>query len=421
MARRKLLLVTYHFPPSAASGSFRMLGFARHLPRFGWDPVVVAPPLGAFDPADEDLANQVPPGVEVCRVPYPRGVGGWLLRRFAPNGLWLPRALAACGRAIREHRPAAVFTSSPPHCVHLVGRLLKVWHRLPWVADFRDPWVATTPRATSGAPWDRWEAFCERGVVAAADAVLANAPRACAALQDAFPPHADKVVTLTNGFDPDAFPRHGGRGHDGPLTLLHAGEVYAGRDPRPLLDALGNLRRRTAEADRPIRLHFLGQVTVNRCDLPVEVKRRGLDSSVTVERQVSYRESLARMAQADLLLLLDAPGRRIGVPAKVYEYLGAGRPILALAEPDGDTAWALRESGAVHRIVAPGDAFGIERALRELVRVVTRGEEPAPARERVAAFTREHLARSLAGILDGCLAPAAAGAARVVCGVVGNQ
>jgi hypothetical protein len=108
------------------------------------------------------------------------------------------------------------------------------------------------------------------------------------------------------------------------------------------------------------------------------------------------------MASADILLLLDSPGRRIGVPAKLYEYLGSGRPILALAEPDGDTAWALRTSGAIHRIVAPDDCQGIERALRELVEIARAGATAAVG-DGARRFTREHLAGVLAGILDGCL------------------
>jgi glycosyltransferase involved in cell wall biosynthesis len=417
VARRKLLLVTYHFPPSAASGTFRMLGFVRHLPRFGWAPVVVAPPHSLWDPSDEGLGRQVPADVPVYRVPFPRGPAARVARRLVPNAMWLPRALAACARAIQEHRPDVILTSSPPPCVHLVGRVVKRRYRLPWAADFRDPWIATTPRAAGRTFWDRLEARSERALMRAADVVLANAPRACAALRAAFPAHAEKMRTLTNGFDPENFPAPNvRRPSDGPLTLLHAGEVYAGRDPRPLLDALAALGS-AGDAGRPVRLCFLGQVTVQRCDLGEEVRRRGLEGGVVVEPHAPYAGALARMAAADILLLLDSPGRRIGVPAKLYEHLGAGRPVLALAEPDGDTAWALRASGAVHRTVTPTDNVGIGRALLELVEIVRRGTA-AVSGDRARAFTREHLAGVLAGILDGCLEARAVPAR--VCRVAGG-
>jgi glycosyltransferase involved in cell wall biosynthesis len=407
MKRRKLLLVTYHFPPSAASGSFRLLGFARHLPKFGWDPVVVAPPRGLFEPVDEELGRQVPPETVAYSVPHPRGLFARALRRLglARDALWLPRALRACARAVRTHRPAAVLTSGPPHFVHLLGRALKRIYGLPWLADFRDLWVASTPRAQNRSLFARWEALCERGVMRDADVLIANAPRATRGLRNAFPKYADKTVTLTNGYDPEAFPAPTRGASDGPLTLLHAGELYSGRNPLPLLDGLAALRR-GQPLGRPVRLVFLGEVNVYGETLGEEARRRGLEGLVTIEPQVGYGEAIQRMARADLLLLLDAPGRKQGVPAKLYEYLGARRPVLALAEPDGDTAWALRESGVLHRTALPNDPAATERALRELTEAVREGA-PVSAERPVRAFTRASLAGELAGLLETCLAPAA--------------
>jgi glycosyltransferase involved in cell wall biosynthesis len=405
MARRKLLLVTYHFPPSAASATFRVLGFVRHLPRYGWEAVVVAPPRGLWEPVDDELVAQVPPGTVVYRVPHPQGPLARLTRRLSPGAPWILPAFAACARAIREHHPSAVLTTSPPHSAQLLGCALKLRYRLPWLADFRDPWVATARRAAERSLGARCEALLEQHVLRAADVVIANAPNARAGLQAAYPDCRDKVISLTNGYDPERFEPPLAIKRTGEIVILHAGEVYGGRDPRPLLDAVGGLVRAPLNG-RPVRLTFLGQVTDRRCDLPAEVGRRGLATAVSVEAQAGYRESLERMAAADILLLLDSPGRRVGVPAKLYEYLGAGRPVLALAEPDGDTAWVLRESGTLHRTAPADDPARIERALRELVALASERSACVPA--GASAFTREHLARDLAGILDACLAPAPA-------------
>src|SRR5437764_8105507 len=99
MLSKKLLLITYHFPPSAASGTFRLLGFARHLPTFGWQPLVVAPPSLPWEPLDPQLGEQIPDEVVVQSVPYPAAAPR-LLRRFAQHAVWLPRALSACKRMI---------------------------------------------------------------------------------------------------------------------------------------------------------------------------------------------------------------------------------------------------------------------------------------------------------------------------------
>jgi hypothetical protein len=118
-----------------------------------------------------------------------------------------------------------------------------------------------------------------------------------------------------------------------------------------------------------------------------------------MEGQRSYEETLDALSAADILVLFDSPGRRIGVPGKLYEYLGAGRPILALAEPDGDTAAILRSSGVMHRIAPPRDAVQIGRAIAGLVmemRSARAVADPALLRR----FTREELTRSLASHLD---------------------
>src|SRR5262245_58863134 len=135
-----VLVLTYYFPPLAASGSYRLLGFARHLPRFGWRVAVVSPAELPWESLDPALEGRVPPETIVYRVPYPR----WprLLRRFLPGALWLPAARRAAGRAVRELRPDVVLTSGPPHWAHLLGLSLKRRYRLPWVADFRDPWAS---------------------------------------------------------------------------------------------------------------------------------------------------------------------------------------------------------------------------------------------------------------------------------------
>jgi glycosyltransferase involved in cell wall biosynthesis len=413
MARR-LLLVTYHFPPSAASGTFRMVGFARHLPRYDWAVTVVAPPALPWEPSDSGLVRRISDDTTVRYVPYPSHYPK-PLRWAAPWGVWLPDALRECARAVAEERPDAVLTSGPPQFVHLLGLYLKRRYRLPWVADFRDPWVTDggppRPRSLRG----RWESFWERQVMAHADAVLANAPNACRAFREAFPRHADKFLTLTNGFDPEAFPRcETAKPHDLTLRIVHTGELYAGRDPRPFLDALQALGPEAA----PLRVAFLGRVPRGGVDLPAEVERRGLGEVVAVRGQVPYQQALQEMCQADLLLLLDGAGRRIGVPAKLYEYFGAGRPLLALAEPDGDTAGVLRESGLPHRIAPPNDTGRIRQALAELVEGLAAGTLAAPTEEQTARFTRAALAGRLSDTLDGLLlAQAVRASARPVFGV----
>ena len=402
MADRKLLILTYHFPPSAASGTFRMLGFVQHLPRFGWQCVVVAPPGLPWEPTDEVLLGRVPPETAVYRPPYPVG---WIwkpLRKLFPWGAWLPFAAAGCYRAIRDHRPDAVLTSGPPHAIHLLGRHLHRRTGLPWVADFRDPWVAGDPSQTSRKV-PGWEARAEPSVMREADAIVVNTPGARDLLCHAYPRYAAKMTSITNGYDPESFEANSAPPLSGPtIEIVHAGEIYANRSPGPLLEAVRQLEA-PALGGRTLRVRLIGNLANQKQQPEIEDMIRGAaNASVSVEGQVTYAQSIRAMVQADVLLLLDTPGRRAGVPAKLYEYIGANRPILALAEPDSDVAWVLRESQLPHRIAPPLDVEAIRRALTDLLRdpaTARCGGQDKPIQPR---FTRERLAGELAAVLDSC-------------------
>jgi glycosyltransferase involved in cell wall biosynthesis len=291
-------------------------------------------------------------------------------------------------------------TSGPPHEVHWLGRHLKRRHGLAWLADFRDPWVtgralgglASKKRRTGRLSW-------ERSVLREADAVVVNTPLVRELFREAYPEYAAKFTTVANGYDPEAFPppaaaptatRNGT-----PPVLLHAGELYLDRDPRPLFDALQTLQRE----GHPCRLRLLGRCNDPALDLEAEAQARGL-AELELADQVPYHQALGAMAAADLLLLLDTPGRRVGVPAKLYEYLGAGRPVLALAEPDGDTARVLAESGLTHRVAPPRSAAAITQALRELLAARRASAATPDGSLGRLQFTREHQAGRLASLLD---------------------
>ncbi|MFO0951491.1 MAG: glycosyltransferase family 4 protein [Isosphaeraceae bacterium] len=398
---RNVLMLTYHFPPSAASGSFRLLGFARHLPSHGWRTTVVAPPSLPWEPVDQGLADRVPAGTTVYHVPYMK----WRVTRLLAAGWgWLIPAAKACARAVREQRPDAVLTSGPPHEIHLLGLWLKKRYGLPWAADFRDPWFARGLKARGRDFASRRVDVQEAAVMRGADAVIANAPGACRLLQDAYPQHRSKFLTLPNGYDREEFetldgpPSPEGR----PLRLVHTGAIYFQRDPRPVLDALKSL---TESGRTDLAIDFYGPPPECGLDLADAVRQRGLAERVVIAGQVPYARCLRAMASADVLMLMDSPGRKVGVPAKLYEYIGAGRPVLALGERGGDLERVLMQGGVPFRIAPPDDAPAIAEALAGLaegVRTGERGEQGGDPHR----FSRETLAGRLAGVLDRCVAGA---------------
>jgi len=404
MAKRKLLILTYHFPPAAGSGTFRMLGFAEHLPQFGWNGVVVAPPRLPWEPLDEALLERLPPETAVYRIPFPEGVLWKPMLKLFHERIWLPFAAAACYRAIRRHHPHAVLTSGPPHSIHLLGRHLRRSTSLPWVADFRDPWLAGYGSPPSGHA--RWERRAEPSVMRQADAIVANTPGACGLLCQAYPQYAVKMTSITNGYDPDVFEVNAVPPLSGStIEIVHTGTIYANRSPGPFLDAIRQLELAPL-AGKAFRVRFIGDFLDEQKKKAIQDNvHGGVNTSVSLEEQMPYRDAIRATVQADLLLLLDTPGRRAGVPAKLYEYIGAGRPILALAEPGGDVGWVLQQSGLPYRIAPPLDPEAIRRALTELLldpATARNGRTPRPAHSR---FTRRHLAGELAALLDSLREP----------------
>ncbi len=406
MTFKNLLIITYNFPPSAAVGGLRLLGFSRHLPKFGWQVDVVAPPTMPWEPVDHARLEQVPVETILHTVPY---TNSRLVRRVIGADSWLPKAWMACQRAIRQRRPDAILTSGPPQHIHLLGLGLKRWHGIPWVADFRDPWVWTTrvldPVFNSKALASWRESALEQMVVRHADAIIVNAPRSGESFAVAYPEHASKTVVITNGYDPESFENLAKPDAvDSAIRLIHCGQLYAGRDPRSFFDALRVVLAERTAGQQPIRVDFFGTSgqagrDFRHFDLGEEIRRQGFGGTLSIHGEVPQDRSLAEMFRSDILLLFDTPGRRIGVPAKLYEYIGAGRTILAMAESDSDTAWVLRQAGSVYRIVNPSDPQSIQQGLRELVDVIENGHSTIEPSQGRLQFTRENLSRQLADVL----------------------
>lgn len=405
MANRKVLLATYYFPPCGAVAVHRMLGLARYLPRFGWDPVIVAPPTARFEVEDPSLLERVPPETTVVRVPFPTGFLPKLRERFDPLSSWLSPAYDACKQVLRDQPIEAVMTSGPPHCIQRLGMKLKKRTGLPWAVCLRDPWHANRLEGHElPFPFRNIEARREASAFARADLIIANTPIMRHGIVSTYPDTADKTIVAPNGFDPEMFPKTEPRRTPDKITLVHAGEIYFGRDPRPLLDALAEHKQHPVPGLPPIEMKFLGRNTIEELDLEQEIRIRDLSDRVTNLGVVPYSQALDALTAADILVLLHTPGYRMSVPAKLYEYLGARRPILALAEPEGDIDWVLQSSEVPHRIASPTDAGAIRTALFHLAHQLVRNELTMPSDDKLFRFSREGMASAVASGLDWALA-----------------
>jgi hypothetical protein len=363
--RRRLLMVAYHFPPLAgSSGIQRTLRFVQHLPSLGWDPVVLSAHPRAFESVSDDLMREIPSHVHVKRAFALNSArhlairGRYLACTARPDRWvsWWMGAVPAGLDLIRRYRIDALWTTYPIATAHLIGATLQRLSGLPWVADFRDP------MAQDGYPEDAavWRSFkrIEERVFRRASACTFTTPGALKLYEGRYG-RSDMpwLRLIENGYDEDSF---GGTDdgappaplNEGKLTILHSGVVYPSeRDPSQLMIALGELRRAQPALAQRVMLRF--RAPSQEKLIEGLMQEHGVGDMVEVLPPVPYRAALQEMQAADGLLLLQASSCAAQVPAKYYEYLRAGRPILALTDAAGDTAGIMRRDGL--RALAPLD------------------------------------------------------------------
>lgn len=431
---RRVLVVAYAFPPAGGPGVQRVLKLVKYLPELGFEPLVLTVRDGTFPALDPSLLGEVPGGVPVERTAslepaslYKRFVGipaaepipvavlaepspsarqrlahFVRLNLFVPDAKvgWLPFAVTRGSELIRRHRPDVIFSSAPPPTNHLVACCLAAAHRLPWVADFRDPW--TDVHYYEGhhrlAPARALDAALERAVFRRADRLVfvsgADSEKAAASHGT-----GGKHHTVPNGFDEEDFEAvEASEPPGGRFELMHLGSIGAERTPSGLLAVLRRLQARGEVSPATFRLTLVGKVepSVGRA-----IDEAGVAAVVERVPYVPHDQAvrLGQRASALLLLVTRSRGSDRILPGKTFEYLRHQRPVLALGPPGGEVARVLEQTGG-GRLFAYDDETGIERELSRLLSAHREGRRlPAAPPAAVARYTRRHIAGELAGIL----------------------
>jgi glycosyltransferase involved in cell wall biosynthesis len=412
-----VLLVAFHYPPcSTSSGVQRTIALATHLHEHGWRPVVLTAHEAAYERINAQQLADVPADVPVIRThaldaARHLAIRGRYWSRLALPDRWMSWRLTAVPRGlqiVRRHHIDAIWSTYPIATAHLIAASLARRCDLPWVADFRDPMVETvtaTGEVFPAAPALRQSRLrVEAQAVKSASSLVFCTTAARRIVHDRYPDlNEDRTHVISNGYHERAFrdaevlpcpARTAGR-----RVLLHSGTVYPGtdRDPTALFRALKILSHRglVSPANLELRLRDPSNEDYFR-RLGTEL---GVLPLISILPPLPYREALAEMLAADGLLLLQGYTSNPAVPAKLYEYLRAGRPILALVHPDGETATTLRSVGI--RTTAP--LTDVDEIAALLSRWISGPESLEGARaepERVAAYSREHLVGCLANLLD---------------------
>ncbi len=414
MAGRRILVVNYVHPPIPSVGGNRWAALATHLGRLGHEVTILTTGAYGAVAGEYDVVRTTdlnaspllrrllgrpalpPPGAPAIgeERPPPAILTGVLV----PDAFvvsWLPAALITARRLLRSRRYDCIVTSSPFESTHLLGLLLGE-RRPPWVADFRDGWCFESLRPRFATRAQRaLDRALERRVALGADAATAATPPIAEDLERRL---GAATAWVLNGWDPELEPEVAiARPPDlepGRVNLVHTGTLSGGwgRDPGPFLDALAQLRAREPELGDRLCLVLAGRA---RPEEDRAIAARGLQHAVRRVGQLPRAESLSLQRRADALLLVTSRNRSEAT-GKVFEYLVAGRPILALAH--GNVAARLIQETRTGVTVAPDDVDAIAGALASLARgelgeeYAPRGLEryvqPGPAHEMLAAIER---------------------------------
>ncbi|MBI5235115.1 MAG: glycosyltransferase [Deltaproteobacteria bacterium] len=411
-SKNSALFIAYHFPPSSAVGGQRIVNFARHLPDFGIEPVVLTIKEQHIERLDNLRLKEIE-GVRVIRTGKLRGITNLylLLKKLFAKGMkdipaaagagapvpsrsnswnpdetfgerarrrmksylivpdaerdWIIPAIIEARREIKKGGVNCIVTTCPPYSAHLVGLIIKRLTGIRWLADFRDPWMLHGTKKlypTSGLSL-KLEKRLEQEVLESADLLIFNTER----MRDAYRKkyehlQPEKFTYLPNGFEPEKFSRFRGIAKYERFTLVYTGSLYVGRTPEPVFAAVKKLIDNGSLDERNVSIKLVGEcMDMNGRPTAEVAASYGLSSVVEVCAPVPYSAALEMAAKSHVALLF-APNLPLQIPAKIYDYLGVGARILALAE-DGATADVIRSTGSGESFNA-SDVEGIAGFIR---------------------------------------------------------
>lgn len=430
---RKVLIITYYWPPSGGSSVQRWLRFSGYLPEFGWTPVMYVPDNAQYPETDTTLEKEILPGIEIIRKPIAEpygfyrkftGIGKkneiaagmtlgskpsvfsslkndlsmWIRGNFfIPDArmFWIRPSVKFLTKYLQENEVDCIITTGPPHSLHLIGYYLNQRTKIPWVADFRDPWTSIDfykeLKLTRLA--DKRHHHLEKRILTTASHVIAVGEN----MQQEFNTiGAKNVSVVTNGYDYADIPKDKIT-LDNKFSILHIGTLSRTRNAVAFWQALGQKAREDKNFAENLEIKLIGNV-----DYAVirSIEESGLTPFLNRISYLSHPEAMKAQHKAQVLLLLinNSVNSKGILTGKFFEYLTANRPILLVGPVDGDAAKILIETGA-GRIAGFEDVAGLRRQVDELYELYQQGRLTVSA-SGTEKYSRRELTRKLAQILD---------------------
>ncbi|WP_010227965.1 glycosyltransferase family 4 protein [Gillisia marina] len=372
---KKVLIITYYWPPAGGPGVQRWLKFVKYLRDFDIEPIVYVPENPDYPIVDNSLLKEIPKGVTILKKPIfepyflaklfskkeTSTISSGIIKEektqnflqklflyirgnfFIPDArkFWIKPSVKFLSTYLSENKIDAIITTGPPHSLHLIGLGLKKKLELKWFADFRDPWteIGYHKKLKLSVSAEAKHVALETEVLSTADHIITTS----FSTQDEFNVKTNKPVSvITNGYDISA---ENSTELDKKFTLAHIGSLLSVRNPENLWKVLQELTSENNDFKEDFVLKLVGKVSD---DVLSSIKSYGLEPNLELPGYVSHQKAnfFQQTSQVLLLIEIDSLETKGIIPGKLFEYLAARRPILALGPKDWDVENILGETNA---------------------------------------------------------------------------
>lgn len=428
---RKVLIISYYWPPSGGAGVQRWLKFTKYLREFGWDPVIYTPENAEIPVIDKSLEKDIPKNTTVLKTkiwePYSfyktfigkkqnekinasflsenkkpkltEKISVWIRGNlFIPDArkFWIKPSIKYLNAYLKNNPVDAIISSGPPHSMHLIALGIKQkFPSIKWIADFRDPWtnIDFYPELMLTSSSDKKHKYLEKKVLKHADSVLSIGHGMNEEFKQILGNHPGKFSVITNGFDEDdVFKEELEK--DKKFSIAHIGTLVKSRNPETLWKVLKTLVETNENFKNDLEIKLVGKVDyfVNE-----RLKLYGLENYVRRIDYLPHNEVIKEQQKTKALLLLvnNTPNAKSILTGKIFEYLAANVPVLAIGPTDGDLAEILNktQSGFI-------SDFNDEMKLKENILRIYSNPQFQPNKNEILKFSRRELTKTLSELLN---------------------
>lgn len=423
---KRVLIITYYWPPAGGPGVQRWLKFVKYFREFGVEPIVYVPENPNYPLLDDNFSSEIPADIEIIKQPInepyrfakffskkkTKQISSGIISKkdvsameklmlyvrgnfFIPDARvgWVKPSVDFLSKYITENPVDLIITTGPPHSLHLIGMELKQELGVKWLADFRDPWTTIHYHKSLrlNKTSERKHKVLEAAVLNSADIITVTSPTT----KKEFEMITEKPIeVITNGYDvleEKPFKM------DTKFSISHIGSLLSERNPQVLWKVLAEISKENPQFKNDLLLKFAGAVSE---DVKISIDNFGLNENCSFLGYVSHSEALKLQNESQLLLLVEinSSETRAIIPGKLFEYLAAKRPIIALGPKESDIEEIIKKTNS-GKFFSYWDDIELKNEILQLYNQFKLGDLQI-ASEGIEKFSRRELTRQMASLLE---------------------